>query len=738
MRRALGGSRYAADIALGESAWVCYARSRQAHAMVEVDLSAALGAPGVIAAFDGPALGSAERSHPLREPCPPLVPAHPAMARPWLGSPRVRFEGEAVAVVVADTAAHAADAAALVGASYKSLPAVVDPELSLSDDVLVFEDAGTNTVASWPADDDPNFFAGCEVVVSQRILNQRVAHCALEPRAVAAEWNEEGLVEMHCSTQNPAALRSVLSFVLGVEEEAVRIVSVDMGGAFGSKINPYPEELLVAWLAREVGWPLRWCETRSETMVAGGHGRAQVQYVELGGSKDGRLSAYRLQVVQDCGAYPADAVTLPGLSRTMAPGPYEIPKVSFGAKAVLTNTAPVRAFRGSGRPEATAALERAVDLFAAEIGMSPLLLRQKNLIAAEKMPWTTPMGATYDGGDYRAALDRLVSASGYFSIREDQQLRRVERHVRQVGIGLALYCEVTNAVGGRERAEAWVNGPGRVAVSVGTAPSGQGHAYALAWLVAKELNLDISAIDVITGDTGLCPAGGGTFGSRSLQAAGPAAVDAARALLRLAAEEAGRVLEVDCESLEQRGTSYLDPRSDRAVLWEDLGSPGPLRTLATTSRSAPTFSFGAHLAVVEVDVETFEVALMRYVALDDAGRIIDPIRSEGQIHGAILQGVAQALWEELSYGPEGSAVETSFRDYLIPSASDVPLFETLRSETPTDRNILGVRGVGESGSIASSVAVQNAVIDALGVRHVDMPLRPERLWRAVGRDLVHP
>lgn len=730
LRRALGGSRYSADVAPQGAGWVSFVRSAQAHATVEVNLSACREVPGVLAAYTAADLAAPGRSHPLSGPSPPLVPSHPAMARPWLAGPKVRFVGEPVAAVVASSAAAAADAVELAEVGYVSRPAVVAPEAALGGEVLLFEEAGTNVVATWPLPEDPGFFHGCEVVIRQRIVNQRVAHCAMEPRAATAAWGADGTVEIHCATQNPAAFRSVAASVLGIAPEQVRVVCVDMGGAFGSKINPYPEELLVAWLAREAGRPLRWCESRWETMAAGAHGRAQIQDVELGGTREGRLLAYRLSVVQDCGAYPADAVTLPMLTRMMASGPYDIAKVAFGATAVLTNTAPVRSYRGSGRPEATAALERAVDLFASEVGICPLRLRRMNLVPAARMPWTAPSGATYDGGDYPAALDALAAEGGYETLRRRQAQLRSAGNRRQLGIGVAAYCEVTNPIGAPERAEAWVSSPSTVTVAVGTGPSGQGHAYALGALAAGELGLDPSCVEVLCGDTATCPPGGGTFGSRSVQSSGPAVVEACRDLLAVLREAAAEALGVRPAALVQDGAGFAEAGSGRRIAWADLQGRGA----GSWSGRGSTYSFGAHLAVVELDVETFGVQLSEYLALDDAGRILDPLRARGQIHGGVAQGVGQALMEQLSYDAAGMPQQRGFSDYFVPTAADLPFIRTIASETPTERNPLGVKGVGESGAIASAVAVQNAVIDALapmGVAHVDMPLSPERIWRAV-------
>ncbi|MGH9075217.1 MAG: xanthine dehydrogenase family protein molybdopterin-binding subunit, partial [Acidimicrobiales bacterium] len=534
----VGGS-YVADIDIPGVTAVAYVRSTVAHARVTgIDVAAAGAAPGVLAVVT-----AADVDIP---PPPPELPVfNPAMVRPWLSDGVVRFVGEPVAAVVAETAGQAVDAAELVVVDYDPMPAVVDPEEALAGATLLWPEAGTNVAIDMSEAPDGSLFDGCEVVVRQRVLNQRVAPCPLETRAAAARWEKDGRLSFWASTQAPHAVRDALAKCLGLDAGAVHVVAPDVGGGFGAKGGPYGEELFVAWLARRVGRPARWVETRSESMVGLGHGRAQVQDLEIGGSRDGRVQAYRMTVVQDAGAYPSLGGILPTLTKMMLTGTYAIPRVGFSSRSVVTNTTPTTAYRGAGRPEATAAVERAMDLFAAAIGMDPAAVRRANLVPAGSFPFTTPTGTTYDIGDYGRALDLVLAEAGYEGLRAEQARRREAGGPRQIGIGLSVYVEITNGIPGSEWSAVEVLGDGRVRARTGTSPHGQGHVTAWAMLVAETLGVAIDDIEVVHGDTDVVPRGIGTFGSRSLQTGGVAVHQAAVEVVERARRLAADLLEAD-------------------------------------------------------------------------------------------------------------------------------------------------------------------------------------------------
>jgi aerobic carbon-monoxide dehydrogenase large subunit len=729
------GGIYVDDVPLEGALHVVFVRSTVAHARLRsVDVSAARSAPGVV-----DVVTAGDLDVPPQPPDLPMV--NEAMVRPVLATGVVRHVGEPIAAVVAETAEQAADAAELVDVDIEPLPAIVDVEDAARDEVLLHPQVGTNLAMRLPAGVPDDLFDGCEVVVAQRLVNQRVAPCPMEPRAAAARWSD-GRLTQWSSTQQPHGTAAGLARALSLPREQVRVIAPDVGGAFGSKDGKYPEDLVVAWLARRLERPVRWRETRSESMVGLGHGRAQVQHVRLGGSRDGRIQAFHLDVLQDCGAYPRLGAFLPYLTRTMAAGVYAIPRVACTCRSVVTNTTPTVPYRGAGRPEATAAIERAVDLFAVEIGMDPAEVRRRNLIPSDAFPYTTPVGTTYDSGDYTGALERLLAAAGYADLRAEQARRRQSGDSRQLGIGLSVYVEITNGVPGGEYAGLEVRPDGSAVIRSGTSPHGQGHATAWAMLASERLGIPVERVEVIFNDTDLVRSGIGTFGSRSLQVGGMAVdraavevVERGRRLLAelLEADPADVVLDSATGRLHVAGT----PAAGRS--WAELAAAAaergePLAVDVDFQPAGPTFPFGAHLALVEVDTETGKVAIPRLVAVDDAGRIVNPLLAEGQRHGGLAQGVAQALLEEVLYDSEGTPLTATFADYGIISASELPFFELVPMETPTPRNELGVKGIGESGTIGAGPAVQNAVVDALahlGVRHVDMPATPQRVWRAV-------
>jgi carbon-monoxide dehydrogenase large subunit len=730
------GGIYVDDLREEGALWATFVRSTVAHGEIrDLDLSNALRMPGVVAAFSAEDLD-----------VPALVPRFPeifeAMGRPLLATGRVRFVGEPVAVVLTEQRYQGEDAAEAVEVDYDPLPAVVDPERSLRGDVLLFPEVGTNVASQLTEEAEPDLFDGCDVVVSRRIVNQRMAPCPMEVRGSLAHWGDDGRLTQWVSSQAPHLFRNAVAATLGIERDALRIIAPDVGGGFGSKTGPYPEEVILGWLARRTGRPVRWSETRSESMLGLGHGRSQIQYVTIGGSADGKVLAYRLDIIQDAGAYPFGAF-LPYLTRLMASGVYAIEKVQCSVRVVVTNTTPVVAYRGAGRPEATFAIERAMDLFAAEIGVDPAEVRKRNLVPREAFPYSTPTGAVYDSGDYQGALDRVLAASDYQELRAQQASRRRAGDRRQLGIGLSSYVEVTNGAGVTgEFAAVEILPGGKARVYSGTSPHGQGHVTAWSMLASEQLGLPMEDIEVIVNDTDQVASGIGTFGSRSLQSGGLAVYEASAQLVDAGRRFAAELLEADPEDVlldKEAGRFHVAGTPSVAKSWAELASDAgerglQLRVEHSSNPPGPTFPFGAHLAVVEVDVETGEVRLVRLVAVDDAGTIINPLLVEGQRHGGLAQGAAQALLEEFRYDEEGNPLTGNLADYAMISAPELPFFELVDMVTPTLNNALGAKGIGESGTIGSVPAVQNAVVDALahlGVHHIDMPASPERVWRCI-------
>jgi carbon-monoxide dehydrogenase large subunit len=562
-------------------------------------------------------------------------------------------------------------------------------------------------------------------------------------RASAAAWVGDRLHQW-VSTQHAQGIKTAIAAANGVEESVVRIITPDVGGGFGAKIGTYPEEMLLGPIATRLGRPVRWTETRSESMMALGHGRAQVQNVTIGGTRDGRVTHYRLHVVQDSGAF-ADmgAILAPFMTRPMSSGVYAIPNIECRTTSVVTNTTPTVAYRGAGRPEATAAIERAMDLFAAEVGKDPAEVRRLNLIAKFDQPHTTVIGQTYDVGDYERSLDLALEAAGYDELRAEQARRREAGDPVQLGIGVSIYVEITGGVPPMgEAAKIEIDDDGGATSYTGTSPHGQGHDTAWSMIASAQTGIPIDRITLVWGDTDLVPAGGGTMGSRSLQQGG-AAVDKAAAELvekakalaarSLEAAEADIVLDVDAAAFHVAGTpSVATTWGELAVLARQDGDPLMIDT--RFEAASPTFPFGAHVAVVEVDTETGRVQLIRHVACDDAGVVLNPLLLDGQRHGGVAQGAAQALLEEVRYDADGNPITSNLADYAMISATELPSFELVGMETPTPVNPLGAKGIGESGTIGSTPAIQSAVVDAvshLGVRHIDMPTTPERVWAAI-------
>ena len=687
-------------------------------------------------------------SFPLRMPA--IEDSPEVFARPLLAIDLVRFAGEPVAVVVAQTRAQAMDAADAVDVVYDPLTPVIDPEKALEPDApVLFQAHGSNLAIR--VDDvaqDAGALDGTEIVARARFVNQRVAPVPMETNgalAIAGVAPGQPSVTLWASVQAPHDTRRIVAQVLGLDPAHVRVRTAAVGGGFGGKIPTYPEHVVIAWLARHVGGAVRWSETRSENMVAMTHGRGQVQHVELGATRDGRMLGLRVFVIQDIGAYASEAATLPPLTGLMASGPYRIPRIDFHAVSVVTTTTPVGAYRGAGRPEATWLLERALDMLAAELGIDPAEIRRRNFIPAEAFPYRTPTGAHYDSGDPCRALDIVLRAAGYAELRREQAARVDRGETWQLGIGISSYVEVTGW--GSEFASVAASEAGTFTVLTGTSPHGQGHETAWAQIVADTLGVPFGAITVRHSDTLLVPRGEGTMGSRSLQVGGSAVLRASVALLDKARRLAAHLLEMsESDVLRLDGRIGAGAAPELSLSWGELAAfaanpsslplgmePG-LRAQADFEMEDSTYPFGVHVAVVEVDTETGQAKLVRHVAVDDCGRRINPMLVEGQIHGGIAQGAAQALFESFVYDEAGNPQTSSLATYAMPSAAEFPAFVTVPLVTPTDRNPLSAKGVGEGGTIGAGPAVQNAVIDALshlGVRHIDMPMSPDRVWRAI-------
>jgi carbon-monoxide dehydrogenase large subunit len=724
-----GEGRYLENIELPGALRVVFVRSIMAHAVVNgVDTAAAREMPGVAAVLTAedielppqPASGNVEGEFP----------------RPILARDRVRFVGEPLAVVVAETLAQGLDAAELVHVHYDPLEAVTDLEAAAGDGApLLFPDRGTNVADTFGTEGDDDPLAGAEVVVRGRFVNQRLAPSSMEPNAIAVVPEADGTFTVWVSTQVPFDVRNDVAEALDVDRTKVRAIAPDVGGGFGAKLAIYPEYLVGAVAAQRLGRPVRWFESRSESMVTMTHGRGQVQTVALGATREGRIVGLDVGLLADMGAYP-QAAYLPPITQEMVCGVYDVPRVRFRGASVVTNATPIAPYRGAGRPEAAALIERAVDMLADELGMDPAEVRRRNLIPPGSFPFTTSVGTTYDVGDYGRALDEALRLAGYDELRAEQAARRERDDHELLGIGISAYVEIT-AFAEKEFGSVEVGPDGAVTVLTGISPHGQGHETSLAQIASGVLQVPFESVRVIHSDTGLVPKGKGTYGSRSLQLGGSAVFERSHEVLAAARELAARTLEVD-EPDVVLGEAGFHPAGapDRAVSWAEVAAQAAdgLVAQGMFREHGSTFPFGAHVSVVEVDIETGDVRPIRHVAVDDCGRILNPMLVDGQVHGGLAQGIAQALYEEVRYDELGNPITSTFTTYLLPSATELPPFETFHTETPTPLTPLGAKGIGESATIGSTPAVQNAVVDALshlGLRHLDLPLSPERVWHAV-------
>lgn len=764
-----GEARFTNDLHVPGALHLAVLRSPYAHARIRrVDVSAALDVPGVRAAYSGADLADAWAA-----PMPCAWPVTEDMVNPAhlpLAVDKVCYVGDGVACVVAETDAAARDAIEAIEVDYEPLPAVTDLEDALSDRVVIHDEAGTNRSYTWNLLVEETegavdrAFADAAYTVSERYVQQRLIPMAMEPRAVVSVPQPfGGDVTLYSATQVPHILKVMVAITLGIPEHQVRVVAPAVGGGFGSKLNVYAEELLCVALSRRHGVPVRWNEERSENTMATIHGRGQIQHVELAADADGKLTGLRVRLLADMGAY-LQLVTpgVPLLGAFLYAGVYDLPKAyDFSCTSVFTTMTPTDAYRGAGRPEATYAIERAMDALAAEMGLDPLELRRRNFIPAEAYPYEAFSGLTYDSGDHDAAATLACELLDYEGLRERQRTQNTPEATKRIGIGVSTYFEMCGlapsrvlaslnyGAGGWEAATVRVLPTAKVQVVTGTAPHGQGHETAWSMIVADRLGMDPADVDVLHSDTAIAPLGLDTYGSRSLPVGGVAVAMACDKVLDKAKQIAAHQLEASADDLEFVGGAFqVQGSPDRsmplaAIAFEaftahDLPDGLEPNLEAQVTYDPPNFSwpFGTHLCAVEVDTETGAVEVLSYVAVDDCGVQVNPLIVDGQVHGGVIQGLAQALFEAAVYDADGNLTTSTLADYLVPAACDVPAITTGHTITPSPTNPLGVKGVGEAGTIGAAPAVINAVVDALrdlGVRDVPMPASPLTVWNTLQR-----
>jgi carbon-monoxide dehydrogenase large subunit len=750
-----GEGRYVDDVQLPRMCYAAILRSPYAHARIRhIDASKALQTPGVITVITGKdILGKIGPLPCAAHPVPEMkMPTHYALA-----VNKVYFVGHPVAVVVAEDRYLARDALDLIEVDYEELPPVTDPQKALQPDApIIHEDLGTNLAFEWKIEggDVDAAFAQAEVIVRQEFVNQRLIPVPMEPRCVLAEWDAGNrLLTIWTSTQIPHLVRSLVAGMLNLPENHVRVIAPDVGGGFGQKLQVYVEEALMGYLAMTLDRPVKWTETRRENFMASIHGRDQIGVMELALKRDGTILGLRYEVIADMGAYyqlltPA----IPTLTGLMLCGAYKIPAVRMTKKAVFTNKMCTDAYRGAGRPEATFLLERMMDLAAKELGIDPAEIRRKNFIPPDAFPYTTPHGITYDSGNYEAALNRALELVEYEKWRKEQQEAR--KQGRYIGIGISSYVEICGMgpskampAGGWESATVRVEPSGKVIVLTGAHPHGQGEETSFTQIVAEELGVAPEDVMVIHGDTEKVQYGIGIFGSRGLAVGGTAVYMAAQRVKEKARKIAAFLLNVSEAEVESRDGTFVN-RNDpsKFVTWQQIAQaaydpknyppdmePGLVAT-AFYEPSNFTFPSGTHICVCEVDIETGEVKILRYVAVDDCGKVVNPLLVEGQIIGGIVQAFGQAMMEQCVYDENGQLLTGELLDYAIPKAHNAPKIVVDRVETPSPVNPLGAKGVGEAGTIGATPAFINAVCDALeplGIRHIDMPLTPARVWHAI-------
>jgi carbon-monoxide dehydrogenase large subunit len=729
-----GSSQFVADLVSDGCLHAAFVRSTIAHGEIgEIDTTDARSMPGVVAILTAADVDNARVA--------PRTGGDASLGQPLLAVDRVRFVGEPVVAVVAETAAQAADAAEQIFVDIDPLPIVTTLEQALLDETVLFEAHGSNVIAAIPVTPTEIDFADCEVVVERVIVNQRMAPAPLEARVGLVDWSGDRL-RVWASCQGAGPIKEAFRATFDLDAEAVHVIAPDIGGGFGAKGAASGEDLTIAAASRTLGRPVRWAETRSENLTSMVHARGQRQHVRMGGTRDGRITHYALHVDQEAGAYSEIGAFLPALTMMMAPGTYDIENVQYSSQSVVTNTTPVGAFRGAGRPEAAAAIERSVDIFAAEIGMDPADVRRKNLLPAFSEPYANAMGTTYDVGDYPAALDKALDAAGYVALRAQQATRRANGDRLALGIGIASYVEIT-AIGGpdgsSEIGTVELLDDATVLAKTGSTPHGQGHETTWAMIIADELGVPFDNIRVMFGDSDEIPSVSVTGGSRSAQIAGSAMFDASLKLVDAARQTAASLLEANEADVvldKNNGVFHVVGTPAVSIGWDQIAAhtDEPLVGISDFIQPNSSFPFGAHVSVVEVDLDTGAVTLQRHIAVDDCGTILNRLLAEGQVHGGLASGAAQALIEEIRFDENGTPMTSNFADYGIISAAELPSFERVEMVTPSPLNPIGAKGIGESGTIGSTPAVHNAVVDAvahLGVRHIDMPCTAERVWRSL-------
>jgi aerobic carbon-monoxide dehydrogenase large subunit len=758
-----GRTKWTENIVLPGMLHLAILRSPHAHArLARVDVSAAKAAENVVSAFTGADVAESQGvlacAWPVTEDI--VMPTYLPLA-----VTEVRHVGEPVAVVVARDRASAVDALELIEVDYEALPVVLDMEAALAEGAaLVHGDSGTNRCYTWVFDAEAAGAGGAlpdsaEVVIKRRYVQQRLIPASMEPRSVIVDPTGDEFT-FYSATQIPHVLRFLLSATTGTPEHKIRVIAPDVGGGFGGKLAATPEEWIAFAAAKLVGRPVKYTESRSETMVSAHHGRDVIQDLTLYANRDGTVTGLDVKLIANMGAYLG--IVTPGvplLGAFMYNGIYKFPSYRFECTGVFTNTTKTDAYRGAGRPEATYAIERIMDELAVETGLDPIEVRRRNWIKHEEFPFSTVAGLVYDSGNYEAATDKAMQILGYDELRSEQATRRANNDKVQLGIGISTYTEMCGlapsrilgalryGAGGWESATIRVLPTGKVEVVTGSSPHGQGHATAWSQIVADQLGVAFDDIEVLHGDTRTAVKGMDTYGSRSLAVGGIALVMACEKVRDKARKVAAHLLECSPDDLEFSDGAFRvsgTPEASKSIAECSLavftahnlpdGVEPTLDSEATFDPSTFSFPHGTHLCAAEVDTETGEVAIRRYVAVDDVGKVINPLIVEGQVHGGVAQGIAQALFEEAVYDEEGNLLTGSFADYTLPSAFDLPDIVSDRTETPATSNPLGVKGVGEAGTIASTPAIVNAIVDALrpmGVNDVPMPCTPERVWRSL-------
>ncbi|HET6648442.1 MAG TPA: xanthine dehydrogenase family protein molybdopterin-binding subunit [Pyrinomonadaceae bacterium] len=775
-----GLAHYVDDVRLPDTLHVAFVRSVYAHARINgIDTTEALKAPGVVAVYTGKDI--AEKIGPV--PCASALPGLKVPDYRVLAQEKVCFVGHPIAAVVATDPYAARDAIDLVMVDYEDLPVVVDVEAAANGGPVIYEDFGDNIAYKLTAGegDIEAALSSADRILKQRVVHQRLAPIAMEGRGVLARYFPgEGELTIWSSTQIPHLMRTQVALMIGIGENKLRVITPEVGGGFGSKLNIYAEEALLGWISMQLNKPVKWIETRRENMQATIHGRGQVGYIEIGCKNDGTLTGLRYNVFADLGAYhqlltPA----IPTLTGLMLSGAYKIPAIQINVTGCFTNKMATDAYRGAGRPEATYVVERALDLVAAELGIDAAEVRRRNFPAPNEFPFHTATGLEYDSGDYETALNNAQALIGYSKLREEQKKAREEG--RLIGIGISTYVEIcalgpsaAMPAGGWESATVRIEPTGKVTVMTGASPHGQGQETSFAQIAADELGVDLNDVTVIHGDTGIVQYGIGTFGSRATAVGGTAMLIAIQKLKEKANRIAAHMLKCEASNLAFEGGRY-SLRAARAAAATGTSDPvvpvgeapgGALPEPQTEGKSSLTiqdvalaahlakelppdtepglsatyffepknftFPFGTHIVAVEIDRDTGDLKFLRYVAVDDCGKVINPMLVDGQLHGGIVQSVGQALFEEVVYDEQGQLITGTLMDYAVPRAAHIPWMELDRTETPSPVNPLGVKGVGEAGTIGATPAIVGAIVDALapfGVKHLDMPVKPEAIWR---------